>query len=124
MNQVRPGDVIFSYFGGRIAAVSMAVTNAYDSSRPEDLGNETWGHAGKKIDVQYRDITGRLTIADLVPSLRPLLPELHSPLNRNGTENQGYLFELPASDDMQDGGVAFEMDLSAAALSSAQRASV
>jgi hypothetical protein len=96
MSQVRPGDIIFSYFGGRIAAVSMAVTTAYDSARPEDLGNETWGHAGKRIDVQYRDIKGRLTIADLVPDLRPLLPELHSPLNRNGTGNQGYLFVLPA----------------------------
>lgn len=38
MNEVRPGDVIFSYVGGRIVAVAVARTAAYDSPRPGGLG--------------------------------------------------------------------------------------
>jgi hypothetical protein len=96
MNEVRPGDVIFSYVGGRIVSVSVAKTAAYGSPRPSDLGEGLWEDAGKKVDVEYQDLTAPLTIAGVVAELQPLLPERYSPLNRFGTGNQGYLFALPS----------------------------
>jgi hypothetical protein len=94
MNDVRPGDVIFSYVGGRIVSVSAAKTAAYDSPRPSDLGEGLWEDAGKRVDVEYQDVSAPLAIAGVVAELQPLLPERYSPLNRFGTGNQGYLFAL------------------------------
>jgi hypothetical protein len=95
MNDVRPGDVIFSYVGGKIVAVAVAKTTAYDSPRPTGLGEGLWEEAGKRIDVEYRDLSAPLAIAGVVAEVQPLLPERYSPLNRFGTGNQGYLFSLP-----------------------------
>jgi hypothetical protein len=95
MNQVRPGDVIFSYVGGRIVAVSIAKTAPHDSPRPRDLGEGLWEDAGKRIEVEYQDLATPLTIAGVIADLQPLMAERYSPINRNGTGNQGYLFALP-----------------------------
>ena len=95
MNEVRPGDVIFSYVGGKIVSVAVAKTAAYDSPRPSDLGEGVWEDAGKKVEVEYLDLSVPLVIAGVVPELQPLLPERYSPLTRFGTGNQGYLFALP-----------------------------
>jgi putative restriction endonuclease len=95
MNEVRPGDVIFSYVGGRIVSVSVARTAAYDSPRPERLGEGLWEDAGKKVEAEYRDLAVPLPVASVVDELHPLLPDRYSPLNRFGTGNQGYLFSVP-----------------------------
>src|SRR3954462_15266995 len=62
MNEVRPGDVIFSYVGGRIVSVSVAKAAAHDSTRPGGLGEGVWEDAGKRIDVEYRDLPVPLAI--------------------------------------------------------------
>jgi putative restriction endonuclease len=95
MNEVRAGNVVFSYVGGKLVSVAVAKTAAYDSIRPSDLGEGMWEDAGKKIEVEYRDLPVQLVIAGVVPELQPLLPERYSPLTRFGTGNQGYLFALP-----------------------------
>jgi hypothetical protein len=95
MNDVRPGDFVFSYVGGRIVSVSVARAAAYDSPRPSDLVEGLWEDEGKRIDVEYRDVLPGLPIAGLLAEIQPLLPERYSPLNRNGTGNQGYLFSAP-----------------------------
>jgi hypothetical protein len=94
MNHVQPGDVIFSYVGSKIVCVSIAKTAAYDSQRPVNLGDGLWEDAGKRIDVEYRDLGEPVSITSIIAELRSLLPEKYSPINRNGTGNQGYLFSL------------------------------
>jgi hypothetical protein len=95
MNEVRPGDLIFSYVGQRIVSVAIAKTASYDSPRPSGMGEGLWGEVGKRVDVEYRDISDPLAIAEIVADLQPLLPTHYGPLNRLGTGNQGYLFALP-----------------------------
>src|SRR3712207_3574017 len=73
MNEVRPGDVIFSYVGGRIVAVSVARSAAYDSPRPGGMGEGLWEDAGKQIDVEYRNLTDHLCIRGIVAELQPLM---------------------------------------------------
>src|SRR5262245_54744588 len=87
MNHVQPGDVIFSYVGGRMVAVSIAKTAAQDSPRPRDLGEGLWEDAGKRIEVEYRDLATPLSIAGLITDLQPLMADRYSPINRNGTGN-------------------------------------
>src|SRR3712207_6314482 len=62
MSEVRPGDVIFSYVGGRIVSVAVAKTAAYDSPRPGGMGEGLWEDAGKRVDVEYRDLADPLSI--------------------------------------------------------------
>jgi hypothetical protein len=93
MNDVLPGDVIFSYFRTKIVAVSVAKTQARDS--PNELGDDSWDDEGRKIDVEYEDVKPELSIAEVVADIQPLLPQKYSPLNRKGTGNQGYLLPLP-----------------------------
>lgn len=45
MALVQPGDIVFSYVGSRIVAVSVAKTAAYDSPRPGDMGEGLWEDA-------------------------------------------------------------------------------
>src|SRR3954465_3519354 len=65
MNEVRPGDVVFSYVGGRIVAVAVARTAAFDRPRPDDLV-EAWEDAGKKVEVEYRDLEEPLAVGEVV----------------------------------------------------------
>jgi hypothetical protein len=87
MKDVRPGDVIFSCVGGKIVSVSVARTAAYESSRPNDLGEGLWEDAGKNVDVEYCDLPIAGSVAEVVAKTQPLLPEKYSRLNRNGTGN-------------------------------------
>ena len=95
MNSVQPGDVILSYVGAKVVAVSVAKTAAYDSLRPGGMGEGVWEDQGRRVDVEYRDLDEPLVIAQVVADLQPLMPERYAPLNRFGSGNQGYLFALP-----------------------------
>jgi hypothetical protein len=70
MNDVRPGDVIFSYVRGKIRSVSVAKTAAYDSPRPTGMGEGMWKDSGKAIQIEYRDLSTPLPIAEIGRRLR------------------------------------------------------
>ena len=96
MNDVRQGDIIFSYVAQKIVSVSIAKTNAYDSQRPQEFkSHEIWKKEGKRIDAQYNDLENPIHISNVRNALLKLLPDRYSPLTTNGSGNQGYLFPLP-----------------------------
>ena len=96
MNDVKQGDIIFSYVGQKIVSVSIAKTKAYNSQRPQEFkSQEAWKKDGKRIDTQYNDLKTPLHISKLKNTLLNLLPNRYSPLTANGSGNQGYLFPLP-----------------------------
>jgi hypothetical protein len=93
---VRAGDIVFSYVNQTICAISVAQTSAYDSTRPlEFTAQELWKQDGRQIDTIYEDVYSPLAIPPIASELMEHLPEHYSPLTRNGTGNQGYLFSLP-----------------------------
>ena len=53
--------------------------------------------ASFRIEAKYRDIEPPLEVSQIVSQLQPLLPARYSPLTRNGTGVQGYLFGIPAA---------------------------
>ena len=60
--EVQPGDVIFSFVNKRIPAISIALTKAYEHSRPpafQTAAARAWQHDGFRIDVDYRAALGR-----------------------------------------------------------------
>ena len=92
---VRPGDLIFSYVGKQIVAVSVSMSAAYLAPRPPGLDENTWDVDGNRIDVKYCELSKPLWVASVLTSLEPLLPEKYSPIDKNGDGVYGYLFEVP-----------------------------
>ncbi len=96
MKQVQPGDVIFSYVDQKIPAISVAKSAAIPSSRPKEfLGQELWKQEGVRVDVEFRDLKPALEVPQIVSQLQPFLSTKYSPLTKNGTGVQGYLFAIP-----------------------------
>lgn len=96
MRDVRAGDIVFSFVGQTIRAVSVAAGAAYPSNRPPEFTDQDlWKQDGFQIDVSYEDVTPALAVPPIAQDLRVLLPSKYSPLTRDGTGSQGYLFALP-----------------------------
>lgn len=93
--RVEPGDVIFSYFGQRILAISTAASQAYDAPLPRDWEERhPWFEDGWKVDVVYDDLEIPIQVNDHFDELRSRLPDKYSPLATKGGA-QGYLFSVP-----------------------------
>ncbi len=100
MRIVAPGDVVLSFVGGRIAAVSIAESHCYESPKPPEFGSagEDWSDIGWRVDVVYRDLENPLAPTRHMDAIRPLLPAKYAPLQKNGHGLQGvYLTELSRS---------------------------
>jgi len=94
MTSVRPGDVIFSYAKQSVGAVGVASSPAYDALKPDDFVGE-WNIDGRRVDVTYQPVEPEVPLATFVDELLPLLPERNSPITKQKTGVQGYLFALP-----------------------------
>ena len=94
MTLVQPGDVIFSYARQSIGAIGVASNAAYDAPQPDEFGG-TWETDGRRIDVVYRTLNPEMPLRAFVDDLVPLLPTRNSPITKQKTGVQGYLFALP-----------------------------
>jgi putative restriction endonuclease len=93
MREVSPGDIVFSYVSGFVVSVGIIQTTGYDASKPTDFGaaGTEWSFDGWCVDVEYHEIDNRLNPRDHIDHIRPLLPDMYSPLQANGNGNQVYL---------------------------------
>lgn len=91
MKLVRPGDIVFSYAHGRIGAIGRVVDAAAPSPKPiEFAGVGTyWAHEGWLVEVDFTPARRPLSPKQAIESIGPMLPERHSPLQKNGNGNQG-----------------------------------
>ena len=94
MQLVKPGDVIFSYARQEIGAVGVASSAAYDAPQPEEFA-ENWHPDGRRVDVVYQSISPGIPLAMFVDELIQHLPDRNSPITRQKTGVQGYLFAIP-----------------------------
>jgi putative restriction endonuclease len=100
MREVGPGDVIFSFHTGVIAAVGVALSGGYDCIVPAEFAKagEQWDKNGWRVDVRYTKLTLPMTPKDHMDVIRSLLPEKYSPILDSGRGQQSYLSEI--SDDL------------------------
>lgn len=100
MTEVVPGDIVFSFYGTRIAAlgrVAGLATSApipsefLDIGAPWDPEKEGW-----YVPVEFVELSQSMRPKDNISTIRPHLPEKYSPLQSSGDGNQGvYLASFP-----------------------------
>jgi len=92
-----PGDIIFSYAGGKIAAVGKIAAEVQEEERPEEFGTtgHQWDKKGWLVPVQWQPLTTPLLPKSHLASISPFLPEKYSPIQANGNGNQSiYLAKI------------------------------
>lgn len=98
MRAAAPGDVVLSYAEGRVGRVGIVADFAISAPKPQEFGKTGayWNSAGWLLPVQWLDGALAVRPKDLLPSLAPLLPHSHSPIQPlSGNGNQkAYLAEV------------------------------
>ncbi|MGH8137636.1 MAG: HNH endonuclease [Steroidobacteraceae bacterium] len=100
MREVAPGDLVFSFFDTRVAALGIARSFCYESPKPTEFGTSGayWEAIGWKIEVSFRELENRIRPKDHIEHLRGFLPKKYAPLRLNGDGLQGiYLTEVSAA---------------------------
>ena len=94
MSQVQPGDIVINYSKTKIVAMSVARCKAY--AFENELSEELWNKAGRKIDLDYYDLTQPIRLE----GLQPLIPSINATIKSNkpftkvNDVNLGYLFNF------------------------------
>jgi putative restriction endonuclease len=97
MQQVSPGDVVFSFCDTKIKAVGVAAGTAQTGPKP-DFGTAglNWSHEGWFVPVDYCALANDIRPKEHIAILRPFLPARYSPLQASGDGLQSvYLAEVP-----------------------------
>lgn len=99
MTEIQPYDLVFSYVGGKIKSIGVALSGAYTSSKPQEFGKkgQIWNKEGWRVDVDYQQVLFEASPKDDWSQISKMLPEKYSPLNRNGSGAQAYLFKIGES---------------------------
>ena len=101
MREVAPGDVVFSFFDTRVAALGIARSYCYESPKPEEFGQAgtAWSEIGWRVDVAFRRLSNAIRPMDHISRIRSLLPAKYAPLrasNGHGLQSV-YLAEIPSA---------------------------
>ncbi len=91
MREVAPGDIVFSFWETRIAALGIVSGYCRESPKPEEFGTAgtNWSQIGWKIDVQWRRLANAVRPKDHMDRLRPHLARKYAPLTAEGNGLQG-----------------------------------
>lgn len=97
VGDVRPDDIIVHHAAGGVQAISRATSMPFETPQPDDVDNE-WRGDGHRVDlavlVQLKHPVTLDAIRQKKAQLQKALADVRGPYNRDGTGNQGYLFEF------------------------------
>lgn len=91
MRHVQVGDIVFSFAHAQIGAVGRVTATAALSPKPTEFGNvgDYWSHEGWLVEADFVAVPRVLRPQAHAEALAPLLPERHSPIQKDGRGNQG-----------------------------------
>ena len=96
MRLLKPGDCIFSYFGGAIGAVGVVMAEARSCPRPDfGFANQFWDEDGWLVDVEFEVLDNAFDPKTMLENYRLFGPDDHGPINRGGGVNMEYLYAVP-----------------------------
>ena len=98
MQEVRSGDVIFSFCDTYIKAIGIVQRPAETTPKPNfRTAGSNWSDNGWFVEVEFVEFSNPIRPKDYMDQIRPMLPEKYSPLQGNGNGLQGiYLTEASA----------------------------
>lgn len=91
VSRVRAGDVIFSYAKQHLHAVGIAQSNAFDAPPREGYAANGWSKDGWEVSVTWQRLLEPFSLHGYVEDVQQFLPDVHSPLRRNGHATLTYL---------------------------------
>jgi len=96
MEEVRPGDLVFSYCDTYIKAIGVVQRSAVTAPKPNfQSAGSNWSDAGWYVEVEFAEINNPVKPKDFMDQIRPLLADKYAPLQANGNGLQGiYLTEI------------------------------
>ncbi|PGQ47679.1 HNH endonuclease [Bacillus thuringiensis] len=93
MMEVKKGDQVFHYVKGNIVAVSIAVEDCKESSKPSIMkSHDQWNNEGYLVSLQYHELDRLINIRKNFEVISQLLPIKYSPFQSDANGNQGYLY--------------------------------
>ncbi len=93
MMEVKKGDQVFHYVKGNIVAVSIAVEDCKESSKPSIMkSHDQWNNEGYLVSLQYHELDKLINIRENFEVISQLLPIKYSPFQSDANGNQGYLY--------------------------------
>ena len=99
MQEVSPGDVVFSYRDTHIKAIGVVTAGSQTGPKP-DFGSvgANWSREGWYVAVDYITLQNQIRPKEHIAILRSFLPARYSPLRESGDGLQSvYLAEVPSS---------------------------
>jgi putative restriction endonuclease len=100
MREVGPGDVVFSFYDTRVAALGIVSGYCRESPKPEEFGTAgtNWSQIGWRVGVRWQRLTNTIRPKDHIARLRPDLASRYAPLTPEGNGLQSvYLTQVSAS---------------------------
>jgi putative restriction endonuclease len=97
MREVAPGDIVFSFFDTRIAALGIVSGYCRESPKPEEFGTAgtNWSQIGWRVGVRWQRLANSIRAKDHIARLRPDLASKYAPLTPEGNGLQSvYLTEI------------------------------
>ncbi len=112
LRKVEVGDRIFSYANREISMIGEATSEAFTAPKPLEFKatENTWSDEGWLVHVDWETLEESIHVPNIHNKIKELLPNEHSPLDKNGNGNEGiYLAKISgqlASALMQNSGLS------------------
>ena len=97
MNEVRRGDIILHCVNTEVLAVSQALGSEYQIDMPRWADQwRQYGPKARRINIEVHEVLHSVSTKNYIHKNKEYCrDEKNPPFNKNGTGNQGYLFNCP-----------------------------
>ena len=91
LTKTTPGDIVYSYADGHIKAIGVVEKRYSGMPKPVEFGKagDKWSDDGWLVYLNWEKLQNPFRPKNHLDILGPLLPEKHSPIQKNGNGNQG-----------------------------------
>ncbi len=99
MREVAPGDIVFSFYNTRVAALGIVSGYCRESPKPEEFGTAgaNWSQIGWRVSVRWQRLSNAIRPKDHIARLRSELASKYAPLTPKGNGLQSvYLTQVSA----------------------------
>jgi len=96
MQELYPGDIVFSFCNTYIKAIGIVQRPAETTPKPDfRTAGSNWSRTGWFVEVEFSELPTPIKPKDFMNQIRPLLAVRYAPLQSNGNGLQGiYLTEI------------------------------